>query len=726
MFKKSAMKLGITSALGLALGLTGQPGFGQQLEEILVTARKREENLQRVPVSVTAVTAETIAAAGLMRLQDISDLVPNMTHLESNSNKFTNLTLRGISSAGGLGNDPAIGVYIDEVYVSRESGFNSDLMDIQRVEVLKGPQGSLFGRNAAVGAINITTRKPSEELEGQVLAEFGDYDLRRYGALISGPLTDSIAGKISVVDVDRDGYLDNTFGGTVNTLNYTAWRGQLLWAPIDELEMLLTGQYREDDSDGNNYIARQSGEPLNKKYEVSIPDSGFEDVEDKGGSLKVSYDWNDFVLKSITAWNEIDESYKNDQDWSPLLILVGNDDRDMEQWSQEFRIESPLDGNFSWLAGVYYFHQDFDTVNQAVNGPDTVWAALGFTDQVGTGNLPSSIGLPDTATITATSSIDTDSYAVYANGNYDFNEQWSITAGIRYSRDKKDLDYVQESDPLAAGAGFFPFSLEDDIDDDEWTPAVSLNWTPSEDMLVYAKYSKGYKAGGFNNSISTSASLVSFGPETMDAYEAGIKSTWMDNRLRVNAAVFRMEYDDKQESSFIAGVGFQQSNAGEVTSDGFELEVDFALLERWAVYGSAGYADAEYDEFIVDAEAGIDNNGNKLTRAPEWTFNIGTQGEWNYTPGLLGSFRLDYSYQDDYFTQANNDPFFAADSQSLVNARLGLSDSERVWEAALWGRNLTDEDNLNSIDGSSSPFFDTYSYSLIAPLTYGLELKYNF
>jgi iron complex outermembrane receptor protein len=378
MFKKSAMKLGITSALGLALGLTGQPGFGQQLEEILVTARKREENLQQVPVSVTAVTAETIAAAGLMRLQDISDLVPNMTHLESNSNKFTNLTLRGISSAGGLGNDPAIGVYIDEVYVSRESGFNSDLLDIQRVEVLKGPQGSLFGRNAAVGAINITTRKPGEELEGQVLAEFGDYDLRRYGALISGPLTDTVAAKISVVDVERDGYLDNTFGGTVNTLDYTAWRGQLLWAPIDELEMLLTGQYREDDSDeddsdGNNYIARQSGEPLNKKYEVSIPDSGFEDVEDKGGSLKVSYDWNDFVLKSITAWNEIDESYKNDQDWSPLLILVGNDDRDMEQWSQEFRIESPLDGNFSWLAGVYYFHQDFDTVNQAVNGPDTIW-----------------------------------------------------------------------------------------------------------------------------------------------------------------------------------------------------------------------------------------------------------------------------------------------------------------------------------------------------------------
>lgn len=724
MYKLSTLKVAVVSALGLSVAFTSEISVAQELEEVIVTARKREENLQKVPMAVSVLSAQTIADAGLMRLQDITSLVPNMTYLESNSNKFTNLTLRGISSGGGLGNDPAIGVYIDEVYVSRDSGFNADLMDVQRVEVLKGPQGTLFGRNTAVGALNISTKKPGEELEGQLLVDIGDYDYTRYGALISAPLSDNLAGKISVVTAERDGYLDNTYGGTVNTVDYTTWRGQLLWAPTDELEFLLTGDYREDDADGNNAITRMGGEPLNKQYKVSIPDSGYEDVDASGLSLKVSYDWGDYLVKSITSINEMDEEYLNDQDWSPLEALVGYDDRELDQWSQELRLESPTDGPLTWLVGVYVYHSEFDAVNEAINGPDTVWAALGFTDKIGTGELPSSIGLPDTATITATSEIETDSWAVYASGTYEINEQWSITAGIRYSEDEKDLDYVQESDPLAAGAGFFPFSVEDEQDDDEWTPSFSVNWTPREDVLMYAKYSKGYKAGGFNNNISTSVSLVSFDAETMDSYEMGLKATWLDNRLRTNLAVFHMEYDDKQESAFVAGAGYMQTNAGEATSDGFELEVEFVPMERWMVYGAVGYADAEYDEYIIDEFT--DHSGNTLTRAPEWTFNMGTQVDWNFTPNLVGNFRLDYAYQDEYFTQANNDPFFAADSQNLVNARLGISNADRDWEATLWGRNLTDDDNINAIDGPSTPFFDTYHYTLIAPRTYGVELKYNF
>ncbi|MCB1845483.1 MAG: TonB-dependent receptor plug domain-containing protein, partial [Halioglobus sp.] len=344
----------------ISVSLSAELTIAQQLEEVLVTARKREENLQQVPIAVSVVTAKDIKEAGLVRLQDITQLVPNMTYLETNTNKFTNVTLRGISSGGGLGNDPAVGVYVDEVYIGRDSGFNADLLDIQRVEVLKGPQGTLFGRNTTVGAINISTRRPSPELEGTVLVDAGNYDYRRLGALVSGPLTDSLAGKISVVDVERDGYLDNSFGGTVNTLDYTLARGQLLWSANDRLDFMLTGSYRKDEGAGNNYVTREQGEPIDDSYDVSIPDPGFEDVEDSMLSLHVTYDSDDVVWTSITAMQEIDESYQNDQDWTPLDDLTGIDMRDMTSWSQELRVESAGENRLDWVVGAYVYHQEFD------------------------------------------------------------------------------------------------------------------------------------------------------------------------------------------------------------------------------------------------------------------------------------------------------------------------------------------------------------------------------
>lgn len=724
MHRNPLVKSAFVSALGLSVGLTVPESFGQVLEEVLVTARKREENLQEVAVAVSVVTAKTIADAGLVRLTDISQLVPNMTYQENISNKFTNVTLRGISSSGGLGNDPGVGVYVDEVYVARESGFNADLLDIQRVEVLKGPQGTLFGRNTAVGAINITTKKPGEEFEGMMLADIGDYDYQRYGALVSGPITDGLAGKISAVYNERDGYLDNTYGGTVNTVDYYTFRGQLLWAPMERLELLLIGDYRKDKSDGNNLVTQYQGEPISREYEVSIPDPGYENVKAQGLALTANYDLDNYLLTSISSYNKIDEKYQNDQDWSDLDALIGNDQRDNKQWSQELRISSTYDSRLQWVAGLYYFKQKFDAVQESINGPDTVFAALGLTDMIGSGILPSSIGLPNSVNIEATSTIKADSYAAYANIDYAINEQWSIDAGVRYSKDKKKLDYVQVADPLAVAFGFQNLDISDDINDDQWTPTISLNWAPMEDVLTYLKYSKGYKAGGFNNSLSSTGSALAFDPEKLDAYELGFKSTWLDNTLRINAAVFHMEYDDKQESAFLAGVGFVQTNAGKATSDGAEVEVQYLLRDNWSIYGSAGYTDASYDEYVIDEFT--DNSGNDLTRAPEWTANIGTQVEWQYTDYLHGMFRLDYSYQDENFTRASNDPFFKSDSQNIVNARLQVSDAQQTWQATLWGRNLTDDDAINTIDGPSTFFFDTYHYSLIAPRTYGVELQYNF
>ena len=433
---------------------------------------------------------------------------------------------------------------------------------------------------------------------------------------------------------------------------------------------------------------------------------------------------DNYLLTSITSDNKNDEKYVYDQDWTDHDALTNNDMRDNKQWSQELRISSTSDSNVQWVAGLYYFNQEFDATQDVINGPDSLYAAFGLTDLIGSGIPPSSIGLPDSVRFTADSVIKADSYAACGNIDYALNEQWSIDAGLRYSKDKKKLDYVQTSDAIAAAFGFINLDIKDDIDDDQWTPTISLNWTPVEDILTYIKYSKGYKAGGFNNSVSSTGSAIAFDPEKLDAYELGLKSTWLDNTLRVNAAIFHMEYDDKQESAFVTNVGFVQTNAGKATSDGAEVEVQYLLTDNWSIYGSAGYTDASYDEYIIDENE--NNNGNDLTRAPEWTANIGTQVEWQYTDYLHGMFRLDYSYQDESFTRASNDPFFKAEEQNLVNARLQVSDAGKTWQATLWGRNLTDDDSINTIDGASTFFFDTYHYSLIAPRTYGVELQYNF
>jgi iron complex outermembrane receptor protein len=570
----------------------------------------------------------------------------------------------------------------------------------------------------------VTTKKPGKELEGMVIADFGNYGYQRIGGLLSVPFSDTLAGKISVVKSERDGYLDNAFGGTVNTVDYVTSRAQLLWSATEKLEFTLTADYRQDDSDGNNLITQATGETPTKNYLVSIPDSGYEDVEAAGLALKIVYDWNDYQITSISSFNTIDEDYLNDNDWSALDALLTQDVRENEQWSQELRISSPGGERLNWVAGVYLYEQTFDALQNVENGPDTVFAAVGLGDLVGSGIPPSNFGLPDTIPIVATSTIEAESYAVYANVDYAFSDAFSVTGGLRYSTDKKTLDYMQRSAPIAAAFGFVELDITDSIDDGEWTPQVSLNWQIEDDVLLYAKYSRGYKAGGFNNSISSTGSAVAFDPETMDAYEIGLKSTWLEQRLRLNAAIFRMEYKDKQESAFVTGIGFVQTNAGAATSDGFEAELTYALRDNWTVYGALGYADATYDDYVIDEFS--DNTGNKLVRAPEWTFNIGTEAIWSLGSALEMRARLDYSYQDEFFTQAGNNPFFAADSQGLLNVRLGLRSANQSWEATLWGRNLTDDDNINTIDGASTFFFPTYHYSLIAPRTYGLELKYSF
>lgn len=735
----------VTGLLTSALALQSGAAVAQEREEpteslrtleaVTVTATKREKDLQDVAVAVSAITSDTISSAGLVRVEDISTLVPNLTYSETTTTRITQLVVRGLSQSGGIGNDPNIGVYIDGVYIGRDSGFNSGLMDISSVEVLKGPQGTLFGRNSATGAINITTRKPNETPSLEVLGSVGNYGLRRVGVTANTPLSDTVFAKISAMKSDRDGYLDNTFGGTANTVDNTFVRGQLLIEPSMNFSATLSADYSKDDGNGNNYVTAAPTVPVNFDRITSIPDLGFEEQEQYGFSATLQYELaGGHQLTSITAHRTIESAAFNDIDYSALELSTLADARDQSQFSQELRIQSPSNETFEWVAGAYYYDQNFEVATNLVNGRDTLFAFGGaFVNPalfalIGTGATPTDFGLPSNSTfVNANASIDTESYAAFASGTYRFTPRLAVTGGLRYSVDKKDFGFTQSSDPLSQLFGFRTFDCADAAsacqtkrDDSEWTPAISLEYTPTDNLLAYLKYSTGYNAGGFNANLNSGTNPLSFEPETVEAYEVGLKSQLLDNRVRLNAAVFQLDYNDKQESIFSAAAGgFIQGNAGGARSRGFEIELDAILSSSLDLNASVGYADSEYTDYGA-------NTGNRLANAPEWQASLGLQYTRPITSRLNLVSRGDVFYQDDRFLGADNDPFFVFDATTLVNLRVGIESEDQNWVLTAWARNLFDDESISQIFGGSSFFIPSYNYTPNNPQTYGIDLTLRF
>jgi len=328
--------------------------------------------------------------------------------------------------------------------------------------------------------------------------------------------------------------------------------------------------------------------------------------------------------------------------------------------------------------------------------------------------------------IVTTAGIDTDSYAGYFSGTYYFNPQWSLTGGLRYTKDKKDFTFVQVADAISQG--FFPnidcsdpsFGCDTSRSDSEWTPLLSLEYRPNESIMTYLKYSEGFNAGGFNANLYSGTTPLSFGPETLESYEAGFKSDLAGNTVRLNAAVFYMDYKNKQELFFLASAGgFLLTNAGAARSKGFEVELTALPFEGLELFGSVGYSDSEYTDFG-------DNTGNRLQNAPEWQWNAGAQYTWPVGDSLEMFARADVIYQDNRFLGANNDPFFVFEETTLVNARLGLASASGKWAVTAWGRNLFEDDAIVQIFGGSSLFIPSYNYAPNTPRTVGVDFRVRF
>ena len=629
----------------LALALTPLSGVAApMLEEVVVTAQKRVESLQDVPISVAAMSGEKIMDNGITNLEELTLYIPNVNINQGQAQP--NLFIRGVGSGTNAGFEQSVGLYIDGVYSGRGAMATVPLtMDLQRVEVLKGPQGILFGKNTIGGAINITTNKPTFDNEGMVDALYSpDANEQIYTAVLNGGITEKIAGRLAVRYDGMDGWWDNQelkHQGP-NSDNWYG-RGSLLFDVTDKVE--VTTKYEHGDFQSNDVpsVVYQSDQPLNylgedvfpiisdqDKAAYDLPD----DYENKTdvGVITVNWDVDFATLTSISAYSAYDLKRQLNSDQSATAALHRTQDEKFDQWSQELRLVSPGGETIDWIAGAYA-----EQSNVTIHRLNTV---LDFAN-AGPLSVPPLVSAPGSIPQPSTFDQDTDAYAAFGQLTYNLTETVRVTGGLRYNYEKKTLDSIVEGNIGARATSLGnpnlivyanPASkkiISDlrshdwrglDKDEDKWTWSANTQWDATDSAMLYASVSTGFKSGGYDESYTGEGSFVrlsdniftgepngqvvpgadpsilEYQPETVVAFEIGAKTTWLDGAAELNVAIFRSDYDDLQTSS-LEGDVFKVGNAGEARTQGVELDGRWALTDNLTVGGSLAYLDAHYESF---------------------------------------------------------------------------------------------------------------------------------
>ena len=742
----------LTLAVGCITGLLAVPSIAQesrlQVEEIIVTATKRAVSLQDVPIAITAVTSSDIAGAGLESIQDAASMVPNFEFPTSRNPGESDVAIRGISANipfSSAGFDAGFGVYLDGVYQGRQDAANADLGEVERIEVLRGPQGTLFGKNTIAGAINIVTKKPGNEFEGKFEADIGDYEYRRARGLINIPLIeDKLAARFSATRASRGGYVTNVTTNDDDVGSYDQWgaRANFAYTPTETSRFYLS--FDASDYDEKTYVVENienggaEGEVSfdNEKYTTHTDMQDLAGTSGFGTSLTYEHDFsNGYSLTSITGYRANEASVFWDVDLRPMEGYYSDLVFDQSQFTQEIRIASPSDGQFDYVAGLYYYEHENDFLNASCIGID--WFAY-----AGCFNY--------------NHELKTSSYAAFVHANYRINDQLSMFGGMRYTDESKSFSKsTTDIDPPGYVSGILG-GLEGqypdirDIDNDNVSTTLGLQFSASDNAMYYASFATGFKSGGYNSAATSLFELESnltVDPEKATSYEVGIKSSWMDNRLTANAALFVIDYEDLQVQVWDPSIGLGGvsvwGNAAKVGSQGLELETVFQATENLQLAAAVGYVDATYDVFpgvalpegegapgddndgLIDAKT--DASGNQVPIAPKWNANVTASHQYPLKNGGSLVTRIEYTYKGDRFSDQGsaNTPGDELPSYSLVNLRLGYNPEAANWSVNLWARNLT-----NTQKAEESRYFNfvgaRQTKRYMTPRTYGVSFNYDF
>ena len=704
----------------------GTPTAGSlQLDEVIVTARKYAENIQETPVSVTAFNAETIDKLGMTGMADIALRTPGLAYGNFGDTKLSPTSLRGVvASSGSAGQDPAVGVYVDEVFIGQGADAPLDLYDIERVEVLRGPQGTLYGRNTIGGVISLTTKRPTDEFEASTELTYGNYDYVRVGGSLSGPLMpDVLKGKISAVYNDRDGTSDNVWLNIpVNDQHHWTTRGQLLFTPSDTTELLVTADYFEIDQhplvfetlnyDDSKLLPQlldafglpRNTDPFDRKVYANEESEETLEAWSASAALKMKFGSVDFT--SITAYRTHEYFSRTDTDRSPVDMAYDGDPEDVDTLSQEVRFAWST-GSFDWLVGAYYFDRNSTNLSFIEIGADL--AAVFQAPEIAGSKIGSD------------AEMGTTSLSGFASATWRASDQLDFTLGGRYTYEEKDIDYVQ-TDPLGLLGGSFSVKADDTWS--QFTPNASARYRFSPDLMAYATISQGFKSGGFNDALGD-ANGIGYDPETVWNYEIGLKSEFMDRRVLTNVALYYMDWSDIQLTNDNPATPIFDPiilNAGKAHSTGIELEIQAAATERLTLGATLSVQEAEYDEGALP-------NGQPLRRipfAPRYTSDLNVEYRIPIGSGELSLLGEVVLRGNSYLTQ-DNQADGRVDDYAFYNARLNYSSGSGRWNVTLWGKNLSDEDVKQRLfDLASQELVGQKFIALADPRTYGVTLRMSF
>ncbi len=709
----------------LALALVAVPAVQAQiLEEIIVTAQKRQQYLQDVPMSVSAFSGEQARNLGIETTLDLALYTPGLNMGQnSGDGDFPFISIRGVSQRDFSDiNESPSAVYIDEFYKANLIGLDQQIFDIERVEVLRGPQGTLYGRNATGGLISYITAKPSDELEGYAEATYGKYDKIKLEGAISGPLSDSLKGRLAFLHHEHDGWVENTFPGGQdgNALDSTSVRGQLQFDPAADVRVNLMLQHSKNDNDAGNMFQHVSasdppptflsqpniGQPGYLGFIEPTPNNPRDTHSDRDiflktkqttGLARVEWTWNELDFVSLSGFEKTSKDATFDSDGTPFAR--GTEVHpEGDQWSQEFRVSGKA-GRLEWLAGLYY-------IDYEVSG-DQTRCARGTCDSV----LPPVLY-----------ELTTESWAVFVNADYALTDSLSITAGLRYTDEEKEYDLNNQSTGLVFNSGTVgDLAL---LDEDNIDFSLRLNYTASDDLLFYGGVSRAHKAGLFNLGYTSGESAIPGIPvdsETLTAWEVGFKSELMGGAARLNGAAFYYDYEDSQAFQFDGTTLSSQAFNSDAEVTGLEMEVGVTPVTGLDFLANVTYMDAELKDVTL---FGLQQVNTQMPLTPKWQGNLIARYQWAAPWGGQLALQGDISWFDDQYFDSFNSPSHFEDSYKVINARLSWFSDDDKWRVVLWGENVTDE--VYRTFSFDLAFLDFSTDVHAKPRWYGMTVGYSF
>jgi iron complex outermembrane receptor protein len=741
-------------------------GDAEPIDEVIVTGRRREEDLQRVPVSITALSGEQLEARQIDSLDLLGTAVPNLQFDKvapsSGSSSVSQIFIRGVGQADFTPvTDPGVALYVDGIYFGRSPGNVLDLVDIERLEVLRGPQGTLFGRNSIGGAIKVHSRsaKFSDDTR-RIEVRLGNDDLREFTLRLNQPLTDSVAARLAINGLQRDGYVERAFDG-LRTGDRDRWsvRSTLRWEPVDSIAASLIIDYTSIGENGAPVVSggvndlqpfATFGNAVLEGCHAVVINPAFDGTPSGGpptfpppgaptgsapgcfgadsrpgpflsegsfpvaseldsGGAALKFDWTlgeQWILNSTTGYREMNMFSSRDGDNTPANIFATTDDYEHKQFSQELQLQLNSDqSGLSAVLGLFYYDESgFNLVGVTV----------------------------PTGAIQSGGHYDNQAYAAFAHGTLDITDRLAMSVGTRYTRDRKGYlpdqvslgdsssgsvpgffpptwpefegFYLAPTGPMAAGERILEYRRSE-LDFDATDANVDLSFRFTEDVTGYVAFATGYKSGGFDQRFvgpTPDGAPSSFQPETVDSLELGVKTSLADGRLRINAAVFEADYEDLQ---IIVRESFNPLtvNAGDARVRGGELELDWHASADWEVSFAAAHLDTAYRQLSQAAQESGVRLDNKLANSPEWSLFAGTAYRMGFWQRGEVTGRLDWSWQDTEYHDAVNSPRIRQSAYHLVNASLTFVPTVGRWQLTVASRNLFDETYL--VTGNSA--FDT-------------------